>query len=134
MSAKAEAGNNPTKQSIEELRQRHQELNTKKIQAETNLGNATSALKKLQEEARKKFGTDDVAALKAKLVEMETANENARRQYQESLDTIESALEAVEEKLDAVENPPAEPTGMESQAADATLTPACDHSRSEHRQ
>jgi predicted nucleic acid-binding Zn-ribbon protein len=106
MPTSAKATSKATKQTIEELRQRYQDLNTKKIQAETNLQNAKDALKKLQDEARKKFGTDDVAALKDKLREMEKANEKARSEYQQSLDTIEAALEKVESDLDAVQGAP----------------------------
>lgn len=92
------------KQTIEELTKRYDGLNKKKIQAETNLDHAEKALQKLQEEARQKFGTDDVTKLKQKLAEMETANEKARSDYQASLDAIEIALTKVEENLTSDES------------------------------
>jgi hypothetical protein len=92
------------KQTIEELTKRYEGLNKKKIQAETNLDHAQKALKKLQEEAIQKFGTDDLSQLKQKLADMETANEKARGDYQASLDAIESALTKVEENLTSDES------------------------------
>jgi phage shock protein A len=87
-----------TRQSIEELTKRFSELNTKKIQAETNLKNAEQSLAKLREKAREDYGTDDIDKLKAKLAEMEAENEHKRSEYQRSLDKIEADLEQVERK------------------------------------
>lgn len=103
--------NKSAKQSIQELQSRYQKLDKKKTQAETNLENAKNALEKLQHEAKTKFGTDDVAALKAKLKEMEEANEKARGEYQKSLDAIEAALEAVETNLPATGTVPIDAAG-----------------------
>jgi vacuolar-type H+-ATPase subunit E/Vma4 len=89
----------------------YQQLHTKKIQAETNLENAKSKLKELQDEARQKFGTDDVAALQAKLDEMKADNENKRREYQASLEAIQTALDAVETNLNAAATSPHKPSG-----------------------
>ena len=86
-------------QSIEQLQQRYQRLHTRKIQAETNLANATERLAELKKEAREKFGTDDISELRAKLQAMTDANDIARRQYQAELDRIEADVESVEEKF-----------------------------------
>ncbi len=43
------------KQSIEQLTERYNSLNTKKIQAETNLKNAEKQLADLKKEARKQY-------------------------------------------------------------------------------
>jgi hypothetical protein len=86
-------------QSIEELRQRYAKLDKKKIEAETELRGAENRLKELQKEAREKYGTDDVAALRQKLDDLKQENETKRANYQTDLDRIESDLSAVEEKF-----------------------------------
>lgn len=88
-------------QTIEQLQARYQALNTKKIQAETNLENAKKQLADLQKEAREKYGTDDVAALRAKLDAMKAENDAKRRSYQADLDRIEGDLKTVEQKFAA---------------------------------
>lgn len=93
-------------QSIEQLQERYKELHTKKIQADTNLENATNTLKALKEEARQQFGTDDVDELRKKLDAMKAENEAKRRNYQTELDRIEAELAAVEEKFAATESAP----------------------------
>jgi len=105
MAANERVSSNTTKETIEQLQARYQRLNTKKIQAETNLDNAKTKLKELQDEARQKFKTDDVMALRAKLEEMKADNEKQRSEYQASLDAIEKALQAVETSLRAAETP-----------------------------
>lgn len=87
-----------SRQTIERLTQRYNQLNTKKIEAETNLKSARKQLEELQKEARETYGTDDLDALKQKLAEMEAENEKKRADYQATLDRIETDLDAVEEK------------------------------------
>jgi hypothetical protein len=86
-------------QSIEELQERYKKLNTRKIQADTNLEHATHRLTELKDEARAKFGTDDVEELRKKLEEMKIQNEEKRKSYQAELDRIEGALAEVEAKF-----------------------------------
>jgi chromosome segregation ATPase len=93
----------PAKQTIEELKERYDRLNTKRIEAATNLQNAKGVLKKLQDKAMKDFGTCEVAALRAKLEEMEEANETARSGYQKDLDAVEAALQKIESNLQSTE-------------------------------
>src|SRR5262245_1560510 len=99
MNEKVEASPGTPKQSIEELQKRYQKLNTRKIQAETNLENARMQLERLRKEAREKYGTDDVDELRNKLNQMTAENEEKRSKYQVELDGIERELEAVEQKF-----------------------------------
>lgn len=85
------------KESIEVLTQRYNKLHTRKIEAETNLKTASRQLEDLKRQAREQYGTDDLAALREKLRDMEADNEKKRAEYQSALDKIESDLTAVEE-------------------------------------
>lgn len=91
-------------QSIEQLQERFQQLNKRKIQAETNLDNARQQLARLQDEARAKYQTADVAELRQKLAAMKAENESKRAGYQAQLEKIESELSAVEQKFAATES------------------------------
>jgi len=84
------------KQDIETLTERYSKLNERKIEAQTNLKTAEGQLADLRKKAREDYETDDLDALQAKLLEMKGENERKRAQYQDSLDNIESELEAVE--------------------------------------
>jgi hypothetical protein len=88
------------------LQERYRDLHTKKIQADTNLENATKTLETLKEEARQKFGTDDVDELRRKLDAMKAENEEKRKNYQAELDRIETELATVEEKFASTEPAP----------------------------
>src|SRR5262245_37709430 len=92
-------------QSIEELQQRYSKLNTRKIQAETNLENARRLLADLQKQAREKYGTDDLVALQQKLADMQAENEAKRSAYQQDLQRIENELTEVEQKFAATKTP-----------------------------
>ena len=91
-------------QTIEQLQERYGKLHTKKIQAETNLENAKKNLDALREEARQKFGTDDLDELRKKLNDMKAENEQKRRKYQDELDEIETNLANVEKSLASAES------------------------------
>ena len=93
------ASNEPTNgdpQTIEELRTRYEALNTRRIQVTVQLESARTRLAGLQEQAREKYGTDDIEELEAKLEEMRADNEQKRAEYQASLDGIEADLLAVD--------------------------------------
>lgn len=93
------ATNEPTNgdpQTIEELRARYDALNTRRIQVTVQLESAREQLSALQEQAREKYGTDDVEELAAKLQEMRADNERKRAEYQASLEAIEADLLAVD--------------------------------------
>lgn len=85
------------KQTIEELTQRYNLLNTKRIQAETNLANAQQQLEEEKAKARQEFQTDDLEELKGLLAQWQKENEEKRSAYQQALDKIESDLNAVED-------------------------------------
>lgn len=84
------------KQDIEVLTQRYQDLNERKIEAQTNLKTAEGTLKKLRGKAKEEYGTDDLEELRKKLQEMKDENERKRAEYQQALDKIETDLENVE--------------------------------------
>lgn len=92
-------------QTIEVLQQRYQQLRDKKIQAETHFGNAQKQLDELKQQAREKYGTDDVAELEQMLARMRTENEQRRGQYQAELDRIEGNLADVEQQFSLAETP-----------------------------
>ena len=86
-------------QTIEQLQQRYQELNRKKIQAETQRDHAKERLDELKTKAKRDYGTDDVAELRRKLDNMIAENARKRAKYQEDLDKIEKGLADVEAKF-----------------------------------
>lgn len=98
----AQAQNNSDasdKQSIEQLQERYQDLQKRKIQAETQKSGAEERLEELRQQAVEKYGTADVAELKTKLKEMKAENEKKRAKYQADLDKIDEGLREVEEKF-----------------------------------
>lgn len=99
--AKTDVRPNPSagEQTIEQLQQRYQDLNRKKIQAETQRDSAKTRLDELKAQAREKHGTDDVAKLQEKLIAIIDENARKRAKYQEDLDTIERGLADVEAKF-----------------------------------
>jgi chromosome segregation ATPase len=90
-------------QTIEELQARYQDLNTKKIQCATRLDTARQTLENLKNEARAKYGTDNLAALQEKLAQMRKDNEQKRASYQAELDRIQADLDRVEQSFRATE-------------------------------
>lgn len=90
---------NVTEQTIEQLQKRFQDLNRKKIQAETQRDSAAARLNELKAEAREKYGTDDVAKLQEQLTKIIAENGQKRAKYQEDLDKIEKGLAEVEAKF-----------------------------------
>ncbi len=84
------------KRTIEQLKKEFDLLNERKIQTKTQLEEANLQLQKLEQEATDQFGTADIDELKKKLAEMETENEQRRRNYQTLLDGISADLKKVE--------------------------------------
>jgi hypothetical protein len=83
-------------QEIDALRQRYQELDTKRIQAQTRLEETRRQLKVMEEEAVKQWGTADLVELQKKLASQQEENERLRLAYQASLATIEEGLKKLE--------------------------------------
>ncbi len=84
--------------SIEELTSEYKRLNERRIQAQTQLDEATRQLETLQQEAQDEFGTSDVDELQTRLNEMEAENEKRRQEYQKLLEGIASDLKKVEQE------------------------------------
>lgn len=84
--------------TIEQLQTKYEELNRRKIQAETRHRDASDQLQKLRAQAMTTWGTDDLDQLKLKLVQMQEENESRRQKYQTDLENIESKLREIDEK------------------------------------
>lgn len=78
------------------LKRRYEELNKKKIVAETEKAASERRLSELQAKARAQYGTDSLEELQTRLEEMKAENERRRSAYQAHLDAIEARLEEVE--------------------------------------
>jgi adenosine deaminase len=87
------------KQSIDQLQERYQALQERKIKAEAQRDSAKERLEELKKEAREKYDTDDLEELKTKLEQMKAENEKKRAKYQADLDKIDEGLRAVEEEF-----------------------------------
>ena len=85
-------------QDIETLKKRHRELDRQKTTAEANFKTAEEQLQRLKEEARAKYGTDDLEELKARLAQMKSDNDRKRSEYQKHLDEIELKLQTIEKQ------------------------------------
>jgi hypothetical protein len=97
VSAMAKA-NKKTARSIDDLKGEYERLNERKIQAQTQLEEATKQLEALQKEAIADFETSDIDELKSKLAQMEAENEQRRSDYQELLEKISGELAKVEQE------------------------------------
>ena len=84
-------------QTIDELRERYEELNSKRIVFQTKRDSALEQLNELKASALEQYGTDDVDQLQKKLEELKKENEVKRKKYQESLDEIEVKLDEIQE-------------------------------------
>ena len=90
--------NKKTARSIDDLKGEYERLNERKIQAQTQLEEATKQLEALQKEAIAEFETSDIHELKSKLEQMEAENEQRRCDYQELLEQISGELAKVEQE------------------------------------
>lgn len=93
------AKNNSNSQTIEQLRDRYEELNSKRIVFQTKRDSALEQLNELKASALKQYGTDDVDQLQKKLEELKAENEAQRKKYQASLDEIDSQLSEIDEEF-----------------------------------
>jgi hypothetical protein len=89
-------------ETIEQLRERYDRLNHRKTEAQTLLKSAESELERIRADARDKFGTDDLDALKKMLAELEAENLRRREAYQKQLDAIDAALKEVDKKYEEI--------------------------------
>jgi len=88
--------------SIEQLQTRFDELNRRKIQAETRHRDASDQLQKLKGQAMATWGTDNLDELKLKLVKLQEENEARRAKYQSDLQNIETKLREVDDRYQSL--------------------------------
>ncbi len=92
--------NESSSQTIDQLRGRYEQLNSKRIVFQTKRDAALEQLDELKASALKLYGTDDLDLLQKKLEELKSENEIQRKTYQESLDKIETQLNGIQEEFD----------------------------------
>jgi len=92
----------PRQLSIEQLQTKYDELNRRKIEAETRHRDASDQLQKLRSQALAAWGTDNLDELKLKLVKLQEENEARRAKYQSDLQGIEAKLHEVDEKYQSL--------------------------------
>ncbi len=92
----------PGQLTIEQLQTKFDELNRRKIEAETRHRDAADQLKKLKAQSLATWGTDDLDELKLKLVKLQEENETRRAKYQSDLQAIEAKLQEVDEKYQSL--------------------------------
>jgi len=83
---------NSETQTIEQLKERFERLSKAKQNAETELRVADERLRAAKQAAMTAYQTDDLEKLKQMLEEWTAENDRSRREYQESLDSIEAEL------------------------------------------
>lgn len=86
-------------QELQRLRQRADELNDRRQRALVEAQAAEAALQEARREAEERFGTSDLAQLKALLEKTQAANAERLRAFAAELDAQEKALAAVEAAL-----------------------------------
>ena len=92
----------PGQLSIEQLQSKFDELNRRKIEAETRHRDASDQLQKLRTQSLATWGTEDLDELKLKLVKLQEENEARRAKYQSDLQSIEAKLNEVDEKYQSI--------------------------------
>ncbi len=92
----------PGQLSIEQLQTKYDELNRRKIEAETRHRDASDQLQKLKSQSLATWGTDNLDELKLKLVKLQEENEARRAKYQADLQRIEAKLQEVDEKYQSL--------------------------------
>ena len=92
----------PGQLSIEQLQTKYDELNRRKIEAETRFRDASDQLGTLRSQSLATWGTEDLDELKLKLVKLQEENEARRAKCQSDLLSIEAKLQEVEEKYQSV--------------------------------
>ena len=92
----------PGQLSIEQLQTKYEDLNRRKIEAETRFRDVSDQLETLRAQSLSTWGTDDLDELKLKLVKLQEENEARRAKYQADLLSIESKLQEVDEKYQSI--------------------------------
>ncbi len=84
---------------LERLKADYKELETKKIQTDTNIKTLEAELEKLREEARENYGTSDLDKLRDLLEARRSENDRKLAEY-------EQHIRSIKERLDEIETPP----------------------------
>ncbi len=84
---------------LESLKGDFKELETKKIQTETNIQTLEAELQRLREQARQTYGTSDLEELKALLEKRRRENEHLVAEY-------EQHIRGIKDRLADIESPP----------------------------
>ncbi len=91
------------KLDMEALRQKHRELDARRIKAKANLETAENRLAELKREALENWQTDDLELLKQRLEQMKQENEAKRAAYQQHIEQVEARLREVETEFAKVQ-------------------------------
>jgi chromosome segregation ATPase len=86
-------------EKLEGLKGDYKELETKKIQTETNIKTLEAELKKLREKAQESFGTSDLDELKKLLQKRRQENDTLVAEY-------EQHIQGIKKRLAEIESPP----------------------------
>jgi chromosome segregation ATPase len=81
---------------LESLKGDYKELETKKIQTETNIQTLEDELKRLREQAKKTYGTNDLEELKNLLEKRRHENEQLVAGYEQHIQSIKERLAEIE--------------------------------------
>ncbi len=84
---------------LERLKADYKELETKKIQTDTNIKSLETELERLREQARESYGTSDLEKLRELL-------EARRRENEQKLTEYEQHIRSIKDRLDEIETPP----------------------------
>jgi len=81
---------------LEVLKKDYRDLDTRKIQTETNIRNLEEELQRLREQAQKNYGTSDLEELKRLLEERRQENERLVAEYEEHIQGIKDRLAEID--------------------------------------
>lgn len=90
---------NPTAQLMENERARHLTLQERRTRISVRLEAEKQALDAAKEEARRLFGTDDLAALRQEYKKLQEENERRVVEFSMALDAVENALTDIERQI-----------------------------------
>jgi len=83
-------------EKLEILKKDYKDLDTRKIQTETNIKNLEEELQRLQEQAQKNYGTSDLEELKRLLEARRQENERLVAEYEEHIRGIKDRLAGID--------------------------------------
>lgn len=86
-------------EKIEQLNARRTTLRDSVIRAQTNAETAQNELKRLEQEAKEKFGTSDPVELEKLLAQWTEENQRSVQRYEENLLTVEKELRQMQQQL-----------------------------------